>query len=231
LNVRTALLGLFVAMTLVFASTTAYESGIRTTAVSVSTTTSMTTQTTTVTSAIDLTTALTDAYLFHIFDIASENANALGAQYETNATLLFDFPNAAPSHYTFSGSANITRFETRFYEGLYCPTCFPLKLPSGVANQTYSITMSNDGKVGNVTSHLIFYGKDPECPVVAISFQCPSGTAYYYVMRFDISYVLQGGHWLISTENVNTNNFQRCLPVSLSAAGSVLICPTYQMPP
>ena len=40
LNVRTALLGLFVALTIVFASTTVYESGIRTTLTSTSTSTS-----------------------------------------------------------------------------------------------------------------------------------------------------------------------------------------------
>ena len=40
LNARTALLGLFVALTIVFASTTVYELGIRTTLTSTSTSTS-----------------------------------------------------------------------------------------------------------------------------------------------------------------------------------------------
>ena len=54
LNVRTALLGLFVALAIVFASTTVYESGIRTTL----------TSTVTATSVVDTTEALSDAYLF-----------------------------------------------------------------------------------------------------------------------------------------------------------------------
>jgi hypothetical protein len=225
LNVKTALLVLFVALTMAFASTTVYESGIRTTLTSTSTAISVSTITTT--SLVDPTRALRDAYLFHIFDIASGDATAMAAQYESNATLLYDM---APFHGSINGSANMLRF----YAGEYCPqpgmSCFGLKLPSGVANQTYSMTISNDGKVGNVTSHLIFYGYDPMCPANAISFQCPSGTAYYDAMGFNISYVLQGDHWLISTENLTLTNFHRCIPVSLSAAGSVLTCPTYQMP-
>jgi hypothetical protein len=243
LNVGTALLGLFVAMTILFASTTVYESGTRTTltstttststAISVSTTTSTTTQTTTVTSTFDLTKPLTDAYLSHIGAIVSDNAPALAAQYETNATLLYDFYNAAPSHGSFNGSANIPRFYGR--QGL--PGAFITNNTGGffpsstfaVANDTYSITTSNDQKEWNVTSHLIFYGNDPECPAGGI-FVCPSGTAFYYVMGFDISYVLQGGHWLISTENVTYLNEELCVPVSLSPDGSILTCPTLQEP-
>ena len=57
LNARTALLGLFVALTIVFASTTLYESGIRTTLTSASTSTSTLTQTMTVTSTTRVTTS------------------------------------------------------------------------------------------------------------------------------------------------------------------------------
>ena len=61
LNVRTALLGLFVALTIVFASTTVYELGTRTTLASTSTSsetlTSTLTQTTTITSTTRLTTS------------------------------------------------------------------------------------------------------------------------------------------------------------------------------
>ncbi|MDA4123711.1 MAG: hypothetical protein OK456_11080 [Thaumarchaeota archaeon] len=60
MNLRSALLGLFVALTIVLASTTVYESGIRTaltsTSTSTSTLTSTLTQTTTVTSTTRLTT-------------------------------------------------------------------------------------------------------------------------------------------------------------------------------
>jgi hypothetical protein len=229
LNVRTALLGIFVALTIAFASTTVYESGMRTTLTSTSTSTSTSTVTATSLSTIITTTpvkntteALREAYFFHIFEIASEDATALAAQYETNATLLYDYA-PLPLHGSINGSANIPRF----YEGEDC-TCFVFKIPPAVANQTYSITMSNDGKVGNVTSHLIFYGNDPQCPAGGI-FSCPSGVAYYYVMGFDISFILQGDYWLISTENVTINS-GLCVPVSLSAAGSVLTCPTYQAP-
>ena len=82
----------------------------------------------------------------------------------------------------------------------------PLTAPFAVANVTYSATVSNDGEEGNVSSRLIFYGRDTQCPAFAISFQCPGGTAFYSVTGFDISYVLQGDHWLISTENVTIIN-------------------------
>lgn len=70
LKVRSALLGLFVALTVVLASTTVYESGIRTTLTSTSTSTntstSTLTQTTTVTTSppISSTTRLTTSTLF-----------------------------------------------------------------------------------------------------------------------------------------------------------------------
>ncbi len=102
--------------------------------------------------------------------------------------------------------------------------------PFAIANATYSATMSHDGKEGNVTSRLIFYGNDTQCPAMGISFQCPSGTAFYAVSVFDISYVLQGDRWLISTENVTIINTEMCVPLSLSADGSVLTCPIYNVP-
>jgi hypothetical protein len=95
---------------------------------------------------------------------------------------------------------------------------------------TYSATVSHDGEEGYVTSVLIFYGKDNQCPAVAISFQCPSGTAFYLVTGFNISYALQGDHWLISTENVTIINSEMCVPVSISPDGSILTCPTLQIP-
>ena len=56
MNARSALLGVFVALTIVLASTTVYESGSRTTLTSTNTSTSTLTQTTTVTSTTWLTT-------------------------------------------------------------------------------------------------------------------------------------------------------------------------------
>ena len=56
------------------------------TSISVSTTT--TTSTITTTPAVNLTATLADAYLSHIGAIESQNATALAAQYEANATLL-----------------------------------------------------------------------------------------------------------------------------------------------
>jgi hypothetical protein len=96
-----------------------------------------------------------------------------------------------------------------------------------VANDTYSIAISNDLSAANVTSHLVFYGNDPECPIVTVVFQCSSGTDFYYVMGFDISYTLQGDRWLISAESVTNINNGLCVPVSLSADGSVFTCPNY----
>ena len=59
MNARTALLGLFVALTIVLASTTVYESGTRTTLTSTSTSTS--TSTNTLTSTVTTTSTLTNA--------------------------------------------------------------------------------------------------------------------------------------------------------------------------
>jgi hypothetical protein len=64
LNARSALLGLFVALTIVLASTTVYESGIRTTLTSTSTSTSTLTSTVTQTTTVTPTTRLTTSTLF-----------------------------------------------------------------------------------------------------------------------------------------------------------------------
>ncbi len=236
MNVRTALLGLFVALTMVFASTTLYESGIRTTPTLTSTSTSTSTftaisvstsvSTITISPAVNSTEALNDAYLSHISAIETENVLVLAAQYETDATLVYAYSMSGLANGTDVGIPNITRF----YEVGGPLEGDPLTAPFAVANVTYSATMSHNGNEGNVTSRLIFYGHDTQCPAVAISFQCPNGTAFYSVMRFDISYFLQGDRWLISTENVTIINDEQCVPVSLSPDGSVLTCPTFQEP-
>ena len=243
MNTRTALLGLFVALTIVLASATVYESGIRTTLTSTTTVTQNNTftqtstvtilssrtltQTTTVTSTFDLTKALTDAYLSHIGAIESRNATALAAQYETNATLLGAVPGGVND--SFDGITNITRFyeETpaNNSQALSCLLCLAFKAPFAVANETYSTTASNNDKTGNVMSHLVFYGNtsiDSGCYLLNIG-PCK---ASIYIMGFDISYVLQGERWLISTESLTYFNAYGCISVSLSADGSVLYCPT-----
>ncbi len=240
LNVRTALLGLFVVLTVVFGSTTVYESGVRNTLASTSTSTTTSTFTATVVSTsvstsvstitmnpvVDPTTALKDAYLSHISAIEMENAMVLATQYETNATLVYATQLAGPTTGSYGSIPDITRF----YEIGGPLKGDPMAAPFAVANATYSATMSHDGKEGNVTSRLVFYGRDTQCPANAISFQCPSGTAFYAVIGFDISYVLRGDSWLISTENVTVINTGMCVPVSLSPDGSVLTCPIYNVP-
>jgi hypothetical protein len=224
LNAKTALLGLFVMLTIVFASTAVYESSIRTTLTSTSTSTSTSTvtaisvststSTTTTTSVVDPTKALMDAYLSHIGAIETENATALAVQYETNATLVNTDSYAIPLNplnTSFDGIANITEF----YKGGGPPGDPSLKAPFAVANETYAITMSNDLNAGNVTSHLIFYGDNP----IALP-QAP----YVYNVSFDISYVLQGDHWLISAENVNYYHFYSCAAITLSSDGGILYC-------
>ncbi|MGH9919712.1 MAG: hypothetical protein ACRD6W_12715, partial [Nitrososphaerales archaeon] len=141
-------------------------------------------------------------------------------------TLAYAYSLSGVTNGTEGGIPNITRF----YETGGPLTGAPMSAPFAVANASYSATMSQDGKEGNVTSRLIFYGNDTQCPAVAISFQCSSGTAFYSVMGFDISYVLQGDSWLISTENVKIINSEMCIPASLSPDGSVLTCPTYNSP-
>ena len=237
------MLGLFVALTIVLASTTVYEAGIRTTLTSTSTstvtatslsiitTTSVSVSMVTTTSSANLTKPLTGAYLSHIGAIVSANGTALAAQYEANATLLYDFPDVTPSHGTYNGSANILYFYGWGFPGDVITYNMGLQaFPTNniaVANDTYSIAISNDLSAANVTSHLVFYGNDPECRIGTVVFQCASGRAYYYVMAFDISYVLHGDRWLISTESVTNIDNGLCVPVSLSADGSVFTCPTY----
>lgn len=163
------------------------------------------------TSVAGATDALKAAYLSHIGAIESENATALAAQFETNATLLFAEPHALPPNGSLVGIANITRF----YEEGGPAGGASLKAPYAAANDTYSITMSNDGRAGSVTSHLIFYGNDPVARPMA---------AYFYDVSLDISYVLQGDRWLISTESLTYNNFSSCAAISLSPDGSILTC-------
>jgi hypothetical protein len=237
LNVKTALTGLFVVLTIVFASTTVYQSGIRTTltststATSLSTTTSTTTQTTTVTSTFDLTNALQDAYRSHIGAIVSQNATALAAQYETNATLLYAFQGGAS---VLDGSVNGIANITRFYDGslqtnknnsqyVSCVQCFDLKVPFSVANETTSMTVSSDEKAGNVTSRLVFYSTLIRvCDDPGFGVYC---NAQYYAMGFDISYVLQGDRWLISTDRLMYIDNAGCTGASSSPDGSVFYCP------
>ena len=235
LNARSALLVLFVALTIVLASTTVYESGTRTTltststatstststATSVSTTTSTTTQTTTVTSTFDLTKALTGAYLSHLGAIDSRNATALAPQYEANATLVYAIPYGVPPNGSFDGVANITGFLVQ-EPANYCFTCFDLKAPFAFANETHSMIVSSDDKAGNVTAHLLFWGV--QSPGACYQPGVGSCVAGYFLMGFDISYVLQGDHWLISTERLTYGGGGGCTSASASPDGSVFHC-------
>jgi hypothetical protein len=172
---------------------------------------------------INLTKSLADAYRSHIGAIASQNATALAAQYETSATLLYTLPHGIPPNGSFDGSADITRF----YVEHPCSICFLANDsylgPYAVANDTYSIAISNDNNTRNVMSNLILYGNANH----GCCWPNFSATAFYYAMRFDISYVLQGDRWLISTESLTYNNYTFCAKVALSPDGSVFTCLNY----
>jgi len=219
-----------VALTLVFASTTVYESGIRTTVTSTSTSTvtaiSVSTSVSTITtiSVVDPAQALEGAFLSHIGAIESKNATALAAHYEANATL-----NAVamgnPPKGSFFGIANITRFYQDEPANI-CVACPTLRSPFAVANETHSVAISSDERTGTVTSQLVFYGNtsvEDGCYVPNVG-PCQ---ALAYVVGFDISYLLQGDHWLISMESLTYINSYQCLTVSLSPDGSVLSCHQY----
>lgn len=90
-----------------------------------------------------------------------------------------------------------------------------MKAPFAVANETYSITTSNDLNAGDVTSNLIFFGHNPNVLPQA---------ADVFNVAFDISYALQGDHWLISAENVNYYHYYSCSATAFSSDGSVLYC-------
>ena len=188
---------------------------------SVSTTTDTVTaisvSTITTTSFVDPTEALADAYLSHISAIASGNETADAAQYETNATLLWGTEGNPPNgNGSIDGSANIARF----YDG---GGAFPLLTSYAIANETHSVTMSNDDKAGNVISTLILYGTRIEGSGPP---NVPPGTTTYdlYYLGFNISYVLQGDHWLISAESLTYNGTGYCPAIVLSSNGSVLTC-------
>jgi len=120
LNARTALLGLFVALTIVLASTTVYESGIRTTLTSTSTSTNtststLTQRTTVTTSPPTSTTRLTTSTLF-----SSGNTAALGV--DNSAALVLNSSDGLglslqvePSfNGSLAGNYTITVHETSF---------------------------------------------------------------------------------------------------------------------
>jgi hypothetical protein len=83
---------------------------------------------------------------------------------------------------------------------------------------------SSDDEAGSVTSDLIFYGtlNYGGCYVPGVG-NC---NTIYYAMGFDISYVLQGDSWLISTESLTYINSSTCtLAYSYqSPDGSVFHC-------
>jgi hypothetical protein len=151
----------------------------------------------------------------------------LAAQYETNATLQYSLWNGTTELTGgFDGVANITRFlvedPAKLPQGYYCDTCFDLKAPFGVANETHSMMVSSDDEAGDVTSHLLFWGV--QSPGACYQPGVGSCVAGYFLMGFDISYVLQGDHWLISTENLTYGGSGGCTSASSSPNGSVFYC-------
>lgn len=121
---------------------------------------------------------------------------------------------------TYDGSGNITRF----YAENPCSICFLaygsfFPASNAVANDAYSIAMSNGGNAGKVTSHFILYGF-----ASGVCCYASGTTAYYYDFGFDMSYVLQGGHWLISTESQTVTGMDYCSAATLSPDGNVFTC-------
>lgn len=175
---------------------------------------SVSTITTTAFPSVNLTATLADAYLSHIGAIESQNATALAAQYEANATLQVGSNR-------LNGSYSITRF----YAENPCSIClltYPPFQPAStsVANDTYSVGLTNSGNTGKVTSYLKLYGGASG----ACCYPSFTSNAYYFVIGFDVTYVLQGDRWLISTESLTDNGLNYCNAISVSPDGSVLTC-------
>jgi len=188
---------------------------------SVSTTTDTVTtisvSTVTTSSAVNLSASLASAYLSHIGAIESQNATTLAAQYETNATLITDgYRFGSSVNATYHGVGNITSF----YAENPCSIC---SLPYGVsypnshsvANQTYSAAY-HGGDTGSVTSSLVLYAGGSCCYPIATT------GVYYYAVSFEMTYVLQGDRWLISTESQTAGGGDFC--TTYSFAGSTLYC-------
>lgn len=179
------------------------------------TATSVSTITTTAFPSVNLTATLADAYLSHIGAIESQNATALAAQYDANATLQVGSNR-------LNGSYDITRF----YAENPCSICFLVDghpfypASSSVANDTYSAGLTNSGSTGRVTSYLKLYGGASG----ACCYPSFTSNSYCFVIGFDMTYVLQGDRWLISTESLTDNGLTYCDAITVSPDGSVLTC-------
>jgi hypothetical protein len=122
LNARSALLGLFVALTIVLASTTAYESGTRTTLTSTSTLT----QTTTVTPTTRLTTsALFSSVLLGNTALVLNSSDGLGLTIQAEPSLNGNYTFTVRESNLLDSVNNVTEANQWAYSQDSAGTCGP----------------------------------------------------------------------------------------------------------
>jgi hypothetical protein len=175
LNVRTALLGLFVVLTILFASTTVYESSIRTTLTSTSTSTSTSTVTATSVSTIPLSVASSQVQvkLSQLEQEYMEDCQCLGygiRDYYTNNSTITLYGNVIQNMSTgccdhggtFMGPDNINLLYGSFWGALIPSpslstiTNLTLKdLGEGNVNATFRVFVSGTNGVNGVINATI----------------------------------------------------------------------------
>jgi hypothetical protein len=146
MNARTALLGLFVALTIVFASTTLYESTSKTTITSTSTQTE--------TSTTTLQPPVMPSVYEWVYHLQSRDSNSLASMYALGANLTWtgDITGLSPVVGTYEGRGHI---EILYGSWLGNDTALSANITNysqetigpGVENVTFSLTMVGNSPV------------------------------------------------------------------------------------
>jgi hypothetical protein len=174
LKVRSALLGLFMALTIVLASTTVYESGLRTTLTSTRTLTSTLTQTTTVTATSNSSSLVSGAV-----NQATTACIVPGVQC---GTLTIASANLTLPTIAAEGSANLTLvIHDTGNTGL---GYFEVYVFNGTTTPEISVTPAHvKSVVQDPASQLFYNGTTTAGSAITISFSLPSSS--YHVVEGD----------------------------------------------
>jgi hypothetical protein len=175
--------------------------GSRSTTVTMTTTTlSDFTQTNTITVMINSTQQVMSAYTAHLQSIGSESLTALDAEYESNATLALTGSAGGGLGGRYESAASIGTFYQMMFSSIGFPTM-------NIANESYAVDVSGNGKEAIVNSNFTIYGND-----TGFSYMIePSGiTVYRADIRTAVSYIHLGNTWFISNETLDFLTFEIC---------------------
>lgn len=183
MNVRNALLALFVALTVVLASTTAYEAGVKTTVTSTTTSTVVTTVST-VPSAYG---QVATAYENHLLDLVAINTSSFLGGYWKNATVQWKgFSGGCDGNYT-GASEFSPLFATLMSDQQYII----------VTNESQTIKQTGDNWV--VTSTIYLVANSTGNKSIASPF---AGFSEMTIAAQD-SFANADGRWVIANETWN----------------------------